>query len=134
MSDEKRYCKQCGAELIGNSRTYFCCSKCSQEYRRQEQFTKIENGYKVGIRPLKRYIIFKRGNKCECCGWGKINPVTGKCPVELEHVDGNHENNSFDNLKLLCPNCHSLTPTYKALNRGHGRFLRRKRYVDGKSY
>ena len=68
------------------------------------------------------------------CGWNKINPITNKVPIELEHIDGNSENNSLDNLKLLCPNCHSLTPTYKALNIGNGRYKRMKRYKDGKSY
>ena len=51
----------------------------------------------------------------------------------LEHIDGNSENNSLDNLKLLCPNCHSLTPTYKNLNKGNGRFKRMERYNKGKS-
>lgn len=40
----------------------------------------------------------------------------------------------INNLILLCPNCHSLTPTYKALNKGNGRHNRMKRYNDGKSY
>ena len=52
----------------------------------------------------------------------------------VEHVDGNSANHGEDNLKLLCPNCDSLTSTYKALNRGNGRFKRRDRYKDGKSF
>ena len=44
--------------------------------------------------------------KCEICGnsvWqGK------KLPLELHHKDGNHFNNDFDNLMILCPNCHSI--------------------------
>ena len=68
------------------------------------------------------------------CGWCEINKYSGNVPIELEHIDGNSENNSLENLKLLCPNCHSLTPTYKALNTGNGRHSRRKRYEEGKSY
>jgi len=68
------------------------------------------------------------------CGWKEKNVVTGNIPIELEHIDGNSENNLLTNLKLLCPNCHSLTPTYKALNVGNGRHKRRERYKDGKSY
>lgn len=34
-------------------------------------------------------------------------------PLELDHIDGNHENNALENLRLLCPNCHALTPTYR---------------------
>jgi 5-methylcytosine-specific restriction endonuclease McrA len=59
------------------------------------------------------------------CGWCEINPITNKVPIQLEHIDGNSENNSLDNLKILCPNCHSLTPTFGALNKGNGRELRR---------
>ena len=63
----------------------------------------------------------KYQNRCSLCGWGEINPTTKKTPLEIEHIDGNYKNNKEDNLLLLCPNCHSLTPTYKALNKGNGR-------------
>ena len=73
------------------------------------------------------------------CGWNKKNPYSGKIPIELEHVDGNSDNNSLNNLLILCPNCHSLTKTWKTLNSGNGRYSkrkikRRKRYKEGKSY
>ena len=70
---------------------------------------------------VRHYIIKKYGNKCHKCGWSVINPVTGKIPLDVEHIDGNYQHNWENNLDLLCPNCHSLTPTYKALNRGRGR-------------
>ena len=41
--------------------------------------------------------------------------------LELDHIDGNSENNGEQNLRCLCPNCHSQTPTYKAKNIGKGR-------------
>lgn len=62
-----------------------------------------------------------RGWKCEQCGWNEINPETGKVPVQVDHKDGCWKNNHIDNLRVLCPNCHSLTPTYGSLNRGNGR-------------
>jgi 5-methylcytosine-specific restriction endonuclease McrA len=34
-------------------------------------------------------------------------------PLELDHVNGKHEDNSLDNLRLLCPNCHAQTPNYR---------------------
>ena len=49
-------------------------------------------------------------------------------------IDGNSENDSLDNVKLLCPSCHSLTATYKGANMGKGRRKRRQRYAEGKSY
>jgi len=82
----------------------------------------------------KALLVKKYGRRCMECGWDKVNPKSGKCPVELEHIDGNSENNDESNLKLLCPNCHSLTPTYKALNKGYGRYSRKLRYQEGKSF
>ena len=65
-------------------------------------------------------------NKCCQCGWGKINKTTGRIPLEIDHIDGNFKNNNLINLRLLCPNCHSLTATFKNSNKGHGREFRLK--------
>jgi hypothetical protein len=40
-------------------------------------------------------------------------------------MDGDWRNNAPENLALLCPNCHALTPSFKALNKGKGRGSRR---------
>lgn len=113
----------------GNDVRKYCSSKCQQIYQRE---IKVNNNT-ASSRTLKFYLIEKHGKSCMECGWDKVNPTTGNVPIELEHIDGNSENNNLDNLKLLCPNCHSLTPTYKALNLGNGRFKRRERYKEGKS-
>jgi 5-methylcytosine-specific restriction endonuclease McrA len=39
-------------------------------------------------------------------------------PLELDHIDGDPENNVRENLRLICPNCHAQTPTYKGKNVG----------------
>lgn len=77
-----------------------------------------------GSRFVKRFLIQERGERCERCGWAARHTVTGKVPIEVEHIDGDWQNNRPENLQLLCPNCHSLTPTYRALNRGRGRPFR----------
>lgn len=47
--------------------------------------------------------------------------MTGKVPVVADHIDGDWQNNRPENLRLLCPNCDSLQPTYGGLNKGNGR-------------
>jgi len=113
----------------------YCSSKCQNESRIKLIFEKIEMGdLTLNTRQYRNYLIYKYGCKCMDCGWNEINKTSGKVPIELEHIDGDSNNNSLDNLKLLCPNCHSLTPTYKALNKGNGRHSRMIRYKDGKSF
>jgi predicted HNH restriction endonuclease len=73
---------------------------------------------------VRRFLVENFGEKCFLCGWDEVNPYTGKIPVEVDHIDADWKNNSPENLRLLCPNCHSLTDTYKALNRGKGRSWR----------
>jgi len=66
-----------------------------------------------------------------CCGEAEWNgaPLT----LVLDHVDGDSTNNSRANLRLVCPNCDSQLPTFKARNRGKGRAWRRQRYAAGRS-
>ena len=59
------------------------------------------------------------------CDWNKKNLLTTRIPIQLNHIDGNSDNNKLNNVELLCPNCHSLTPNYGSLNNGKGRLKRR---------
>lgn len=56
-----------------------------------------------------------QGGKCMWCG---IPDIWNGKPLkfDLDHIDGDHTNNDRGNLRLLCPNCHSQTPTYKKNN------------------
>jgi protein-arginine kinase activator protein McsA len=127
-------CQNCGKDGKSTGRV-FCSNVCYRDFNKKKIFEKIESGdTTLYFTSYRKYLIEKHGNKCMECGWCEINPITGKVPIELEHIDGNSENNNLGNLKLLCPNCHSLTPTYKALNKGNGRHKRMERYNEGKSF
>jgi 5-methylcytosine-specific restriction endonuclease McrA len=54
--------------------------------------------------------------KCEECGWKKVSK-DGRLPLELDHINGKRHDNRIENLRILCPNCHSLKPTHRGLNR-----------------
>lgn len=53
---------------------------------------------------------------CELCGWAKTS-IDGRIPLELDHINGDHSDNRIENLRILCPNCHSLQPTHRGLNK-----------------
>lgn len=53
--------------------------------------------------------------KCELCGWAQMSE-DGRVPVELDHINGAHNDNRIENLRILCPNCHSLQPTHRGKN------------------
>lgn len=58
--------------------------------------------------------LYKEGlkeNKCEECGVDSWNGQVLEC--ELDHIDGDRTNHVFSNLKVLCPNCHSQTHTFR---------------------
>ena len=70
---------------------------------------------KLGSENRRRRVFEEQAHKCNRCG---IDSWLGeKLSLELEHKDGNNKNNARNNLEALCPNCHSLTPTWRGRNK-----------------
>ncbi|MCC5948252.1 MAG: HNH endonuclease [Nitriliruptoraceae bacterium] len=55
-------------------------------------------------------------HRCQGCSLSEW--LDGPIPLEFDHIDGDRRNNDPTNLRLLCPNCHALTPTYRGRNIG----------------
>ena len=118
--DIKDRCLNCDSELPTRFKTKrprkFCGNnKCQHDYARK---VAIEKGL-AGIGSTKRHLIETRGYKCECCENSQW--MNKPIPLDLDHCNGDFNDNSLSNVRLLCPNCHAQTPTYKIKNRGKGR-------------
>jgi hypothetical protein len=115
-------CQTCSTEFkfkIGSSTGKYCsliCTKTGQAKERRQNFLE---GKMVNRGWMKNHMVDIHGWQCMCCKHKEWMGVP--IPLELDHIDGNAGNNHPDNLRLLCPTCHALTPTHKAKNKGNGR-------------
>ena len=124
---KREKCLRCGKETARAVYKY-CSNKCQITYQRDLYLKKWKEGRVSGLQSLgivsgsvKIYLREKYNNRCCLCGWSETNQKTGLIPLVADHIDGNWRNNVEDNLRLICPNCDSLTPTYAGLNKGNGR-------------
>lgn len=115
-------CLVCNKET--NSKNV-CSHRCRLDFEYLEYIKRWKAGLDTGIKGgtnlsnhIRRYIFTKYNSKCCECSWSKVNPHSGKIPLEVDHIDGNYKNNAEENLRLLCPSCHALTATYKGANKG----------------
>jgi 5-methylcytosine-specific restriction endonuclease McrA len=100
----------------------YCSNKCCGEAKFRESLNKFCLGEVSRRDTLRKILTELRGYNCSCCGISDYNnrPIT----LQVDHIDGNAGNNMLDNLRLICPNCHSQTETFSGRNKGNGRFSR----------
>lgn len=123
-----KQCKYCKKTLINNQSIY-CNNSCQKDYEYNKYIQDWKSGLKVGyvgktkaLTPtIRKYMLLKYNNTCQECGWDKVHPIDKKPLVEIDHIDGDASNCKEENLRVLCPNCHSMTPTFRARNKTSSR-------------
>lgn len=117
---EVRYCQYCGGIIVNKNALIHCSDVCrrSAEWQNFCEAIEVSGGFNPKTtnytRP-KKYLKKVRGHKCEICGltkWGDKD-----IPLILDHIDGNSDNWLLTNVRLVCPNCDALLPTYKGRNK-----------------
>jgi len=132
MDNNKKWkCLNCNTEHDFKGHSYkhkYCNNVCQREYQTKVRIKQWlhegrdwSSGIPAWVKSTYGYLAMERGYKCAVCGITTHNnkPLV----LECDHIDGNHKNNVPENLRLICPNCHSQTNTYKGRNRGNGRTL-----------
>ena len=88
----------------------WCCRECRDIFLAKEKISKGNYTRATAYSYFKRFTEYK----CSCCG---ISEWNGKSlSLQIDHIDGVNTNNVVENLRYLCPNCHTQTETWGVKN------------------
>ena len=111
--------KECKWRHQGNNK--FCSIVCSAKYKTTDHKRKFFSGLldRIERSTARKYLAEARGYKCEVCDLGDWQ---GKSiTLHVDHINGDPSNDHPENLRLICPNCHSQTEFLGGANKGRGR-------------
>lgn len=100
----------------------FCNKLCDISFKKEGVYSKYLALFQKGeLHPrwIIRKILLRKNPYCWKCGIAKWKGK--KLSLQVDHKDGNPGNDLPKNVRLLCPNCHSITPYFGGRNRGNGR-------------
>ena len=118
------YCQTDFSYSPHQRRGFYCSNDCSGKHKSELHKQNWLEGklLRVERATLRKYLTEERGYKCEVC---EISEWQGKpLTLQVDHIDGNPADDSPNNLRLICPNCHSQTPSFGGANKGSGRAAR----------
>lgn len=95
--------------------------KLKHKYKTNLNDILIENSLYTNMTTLKFRLISELNWEWKCSGCNKSTYSNNwlsdvPIPLEIDHINGTHDDNRIENLRFLCPNCHALTDTYKGKN------------------
>lgn len=119
----EKICLWCKEVPLKKNSTKFCCKKHEKAYQYCQRFLDWYHSInsKTENRQIRKYLETINGHICSRCGITEWNnkPIV----FDVDHIDGDSTNDCPNNVRLLCPNCHSLTSTYSFKNK-KGRYTR----------
>lgn len=127
ISYKKKLNKKCGnCDKLIKNRNKFCSLECSNINKHNKAYEDFLTNNNLYCRPnytpkaFKDFFLSEQNFKCDICGMGN-EWMNQNLVFVIDHIDGDAGNNKRENLRMICPNCDSQTPTFKSKNKNSTR-------------